>query len=181
MNPITLWDLSVLDALQNCRTAGLDAFFSTITHIGDGGIFWIALAALLLCIPKTRKLGLCVAAALLFDVLLCNVLIKPAVDRVRPYAVRDVILLIRQPTDASFPSGHAAAAFAVSTALALRRSRLAIPAVILATVIAFSRLYLYVHYPTDVFAGIALGALCGWLGCLAYDRLSDRIIRKKET
>ena len=181
MNPITIWDLSVLDALQGFRTPGLDAFLSTITHLGDGGIFWIAVALVLLCVPKTRKLGLCVAAALLFDVLLCNVLIKPLAARVRPYEFRDVVLLIRQPTDASFPSGHAAAAFAVTTALARRRSRLAIPAAVLAVTVAFSRLYLYVHYPTDVFAGIALGALCGWLGCLVYDRLLCRIFRKKET
>ena len=177
MNPITIWDLSALDALQRCRTPGLDAFFSTVTHLGDGGIFWICLAVLLLCIPKTRRLGLCVALALVFDGLLCNVLIKPLAARVRPYELRNVVLLIRQPTDASFPSGHAAAAFAVSTALACKRSRLAIPAAVLAAVIAFSRLYLYVHYPTDVFAGIILGALCGWLGFL----VSRRILRKKET
>ena len=96
---------------------------------------------------------------------------------VRPYVLRDVALLVRAPADASFPSGHTAAAFAVSGALAWKRSRLAIPVVILAFVIAFSRLYLYLHYPTDVFAGIALGALCGALGQF----VSSRIFRKKET
>ena len=177
MDPITIWDLSVLDALQRCRTPALDSFFSTVTHLGDGGILWIAVALALLCVPKTRRLGLCVALALIFDLLLCNLCIKPLVGRVRPYAIRDVVLLVRAPTDASFPSGHAAAAFTVSCALALRRSRLAIPAVLLAFVIAFSRLYLFIHYPTDVFAGIALGALCGWLGCF----VCGRILRKKET
>ena len=176
MSPITVWDLSVLDALQGCRTAGLDAFFSAVTHLGDGGILWIAFTLVLLCIPKTRRLGLCAAFALIFDLLLCNICIKPLVGRVRPYAIRDVVLLVRAPTDASFPSGHAAAAFSAASALAWRRSRLAIPAVILACVIAFSRLYLYIHYPTDVLAGIALGALCGWLGCF----VCGRILRKKE-
>ena len=177
MDPITIWDLSVLDALQRCRTPILDSFFSTVTHLGDGGILWIAVALVLLCVPKTRRLGLCVALALIFDLLLCNLCIKPLVGRVRPYAIRDMVLLVRAPTDASFPSGHAAAAFTVSSALAWRRSRLAIPAVLLALVIAFSRLYLYVHYPTDVFAGIALGALCGTLGHF----VSSRFFRKKET
>ena len=177
MSPITLWDLSVLDALQSCRTPFWDSFFASVTHLGDGGILWIAFTLVLLCIPKTRKLGICVAIALIFDLLLCNVCIKPLVSRVRPYALRDVVLLVRAPKDASFPSGHAAAAFSVCCALAWKRSRLAIPAVVLAFVIAFSRLYLYIHYPTDVFAGIALGALCGTLGHLA----SDRIFRKKET
>ena len=176
MDPITTWDLSVLDALQHCRTPFLDSLFSTLTHLGDGGILWIVFALALLCIPKTRRLGLCVALALIFDLLLCNVCIKPLVSRVRPYVLRDVVLLVRAPADASFPSGHAAAAFSAASALAWQRSRLAIPAVILACVIAFSRLYLYIHYPTDVFAGIALGALCGWLGCF----VCGRILRKKE-
>ena len=177
MNPITAWDLSVLDALQRCRTPFMDSFFSALTHLGDKGIVWIALALVLLCVPKTRRLGLCVALALILDLLLCNILIKPLVGRIRPYAIRDVVLLVRAPTDASFPSGHAASAFAAATALAWRRSRLAIPAVILAALICFSRLYLYIHYPTDVFAGIALGALCGAVGCLA----ADRIPRRKES
>ena len=177
MSPITLWDLSVLDALQSCRTPFFDAFFSTVTHLGDGGILWIAFTLMLLCIPKTRRLGLCVALALIFDLLLCNICIKPLVNRIRPYAIREVVLLVKAPTDASFPSGHAAAAFAVSSALAWRRNRLAIPAVILAAIIAFSRLYLYIHYPTDIFAGIVLGSLCGTLG----HYVSGRFTRTKET
>ncbi len=171
MNPITIWDLSILDTLQSCRTPFWDSFFSAATHLGDKGIVWIALAIVLLCIPKTRRLGLCVAAALLLDVTLCNILIKPLVGRIRPYAIRDVVLLVRAPTDASFPSGHAAAAFAATGALACGRSRLAVPAAAVAAVICFSRLYLYIHYPTDVFAGIVLGALCGALGYLAGSRI----------
>ena len=168
MDAITQWDLSILDALQGCRIPFLDKVLSAVTHLGDHGIFWILFALALLCIPRTRRLGVCVALALILDLLLCNVLIKPLVARPRPYALREIELLIDAPKDFSFPSGHAAAAFAAASALALRRSRLTVPALLLALVICFSRLYLYVHYPTDVLAGIFLGCLCGilsWLIC----------------
>ena len=165
---ITQWDFSLLDALQGCRTPFFDKFFSLITHLGDHGLFCIALALVLLCIPRTRRLGLCVAIALLLDLLLVNIIIKPLVDRPRPYELQPFELLISAPRESSFPSGHAAAAFAAVTALTLNRSKLAIPMGILAAIISFSRLYLYVHYPTDVFAGILTGILCGllaWLLC----------------
>ena len=168
MSPVTQWDFAVLEALQGCRTPFLDKFFAAVTHLGDHGAFWIALAAVLLCIPKTRRLGLCVAAALLLNGLTCNLLLKPLIARPRPYALREIALLIAAPKDHSFPSGHTSAAFASASALALCRSRLAVPAAVLAAILAFSRLYLYVHYPTDVFAGVLLGCLCGlgsWLIC----------------
>lgn len=171
MNVITQWDFSVLDAIASCRNPVLDAFFSAVTHLGDAGILWIALALSLLCIRKTRPLGLCMALALIFDLLLCNMILKPLVGRIRPYELREVALLIKAPHDASFPSGHTAASFAAAGVLALRRSRLAIPALILAAIIAFSRLYLYVHYPTDVIGGIAVGIVCAALGCFFGGRL----------
>lgn len=177
MDAITQWDLSILDTLQGCRTPFLDKFLSAITHLGDHGYFWIVFALVLLCIPRTRKLGVCVALALLLDLLLCNIILKPLIARPRPYALREITLLISPPGDYSFPSGHAAAAFAATSALALRRSRLTVPVLILALVIAFSRLYLYVHYPTDVFAGILIGSLCGlmsWAICKRIPALTEK-------
>ena len=171
MGAVTQWDLSILDALQGCRIPFLDRVLSAVTHLGDHGIFWILFALALLCIPRTRRLGVCVALALILDLLLCNVLIKPLVARPRPYALREIELLIDAPKDFSFPSGHAAAAFAAASALALRRSRLTVPALLLALVICFSRLYLYVHYPTDVLAGIFLGCLCGLISRLVCRRI----------
>ena len=179
MDMITQWDFSVLDAIASCRNPVLDAFFSAVTHLGDTGIVWIVLAVVLLCIRKTRPLGVCMALALIFDLLLCNMLLKPLVGRIRPYELREVALLIKAPHDASFPSGHAAVSFAAAGVLALRRSKLAIPALILASLIAFSRLYLYVHFPTDVIGGILVGLLCAALGCFFGSRLLNRIKQKK--
>lgn len=180
MDIMTQWDFSVLDAIAAHRTPALDTFFSAVTHLGDAGIVWIVLAVILLCIRRTRCLGVCMALALVFDLLLCNMILKPLVGRLRPFELREVALLIKAPHDASFPSGHAAVSFAAAGVLALRRSRLAIPALILACMIAFSRLYLYVHYPTDVLGGILVGLICAVLGVFFGMRLCDKIQKTKE-
>lgn len=171
MSAITQWDLSVLDAIAARRTPFFDAIFPFITKLGNAGVIWILFAALLLCFKKTRRLGICAALALILDLLLCNILLKPMVARVRPYALREVTLLVPAPGDASFPSGHAAAAFAFAMALAFRKSRLAIPALLLAALISFTRLYLYLHFPTDVFGGIAVGIVCAAAACLLEAKL----------
>lgn len=95
--------------------------------------------------------------------LLCNVTLKPLVARLRPFEIADTMrqLLIDPPSDFSFPSGHTTSSFAAATALAAARARGGLAAMILAAVIAFSRLYLYVHYPTDVIAGALIGAFSG--------------------
>lgn len=163
---ITQIDLTILDWIQaHLRCGFLDVFAPFITLFGEGGIFWIVLTLALLVIPRTRKYGLAMFFALALDVLLCNVIIKPLVARPRPYTYRpELELLVERLTDYSFPSGHTAIAFAGSVALLRSRTRWGIPAVILAALIGLSRLYLYVHYPTDVLCGALLGAACGVVG-----------------
>lgn len=167
------FELSVLDFLQeHLRCAFLDMLFPLLTKLGNGGILWILLTAVLLAIPKTRKVGLAVACALLLELLVCNLLAKPLVARPRPFSYRpELQLLISAPNDFSFPSGHTGASFAAASALFFRGNRLWIPACVLAVLIAFSRLYLYVHFPSDVFAGAFLGGFLGFLGCLLAGRL----------
>lgn len=141
-----------------------------ITKLGNGGMIWILLTVILLLIPKTRKSGAALLAALCVDLILCNGILKNLVARTRPFDVNTGIqLLIAKPADFSFPSGHTAAAFAAVTALWLCKQRagkwlLWKPALLLAAVIAFSRLYLYVHYPTDILGGILVGAAAGYAG-----------------
>lgn len=168
MHPVTCIDLTVLDWIQtHWQSDTADRFFSLVTHLADGGALWIALAVLLLLRPRTRRLGLAIAAALLLDLLLCNLILKPLVARPRPFTYTPAItLLIPPPTDFSFPSGHTAASFAAAFALLFSHSRHWFWAIFIAVIIAFSRLYLYVHYPTDILGGIAVGLLAGWLGVL---------------
>ena len=159
-------ELQILDALQTMHNPVLDTLMSAITRLGDAGIIWILLCAVLLILPRTRKSGAILMAALLVDLVVCNGILKPLVHRIRPFDVKTGIeLLVKQPTDYSFPSGHTAASFASVMALYLAgEKKLWISALVLAVLIAFSRLYLYVHYPTDVLGGVIIGVISGALG-----------------
>ena len=159
-------EIHILDMIQNLRTPIGDVVVPLITRLGDAGIIWIILTVLLLIIPKTRKTGVIMMAALLADVLLCNVVIKNLVARTRPFDVNTAVqLLVAKPRDYSFPSGHTAASFASVTALYLAgEKKMWKAALVLAVLIALSRLYLYVHYPTDIIGGVVFGSLSGYLG-----------------
>ena len=169
-------ELKILDWIQGHLSCGLlDTVMPAVTHLGDGGMLWIGLAAVLTAFPKTRKVGLAVAAGLVLEVVCCNGILKPLVARVRPCELQPAVeLLVPRPTDFSFPSGHTGASFAAASALCFRRSRLWIPAAALAALIGFSRLYLYVHYPTDVLAGMLIGILLGWAGSAVSTGIWDR-------
>ena len=169
-------ELRFLDFLQTIHTPLLDKILAFITSLGNVGIIWIVLAVVLLILPKTRKAGIIVAAALLMDLILCNLILKNLVARVRPYDVNTAIaILIKKPLDFSFPSGHTAASFAAMTALFLAKMKKAwIAALVLAVLIAFSRLYFYVHYPTDVLGGAIVGILSGIIGYAIVEKLDKR-------
>ena len=169
-----LFEFEFLDFLQTMHTPLITKIMKAASKLGDAGFIWILLAAVLLMIPKTRKVGILVSVALLLDVLTCNVILKPLIARTRPYDVNKAVeLLIRAPRDYSFPSGHTAASFTAAAALWFSdKKKLAIPALVLAVLIAFSRMYFYVHYPTDVLGGAILGMVCGWL---SYKLLSQKM------
>ncbi|MGC4020190.1 MAG: phosphatase PAP2 family protein [Muricomes sp.] len=173
-------DFAILNFIHNhCRTAWLDVLMPVITKLGDSGAIWIALAVGLLISRKYRKTGLVLCCALVLDIIVCNGILKPFVARIRPCDVNTTVqLLIPRPTDYSFPSGHTAAAFAAVSGLYFTRQKLWVPALILAVMIAFSRLYLYVHYPSDVAAGILLGSIFGFIGYKLADTISYKMQRR---
>ena len=167
------FDLPILDWIQNTMQCGfLDTIMPLITVLGDGGAFWIACAVLMMLLKKYRKTGFSAGLALIFGLLLCNIFLKPTVARIRPYDLQEqmgviINLLIDKEHSFSFPSGHTIASFEAATAILLRHKKLGTAAMILAILIAFSRMYLYVHYPTDVivsvFLGIGLAFLASWI------------------
>ena len=166
------FDLPILDWIaENLYCPFLDAVMPLVTKLGNGGIFWIILAVALLIFPKTRKIGLSMGAALLIGLLVCNLTLKPLLARIRPYDYQRIcygkmiFLLVETPHDYSFPSGHTLASFEAAIALTVYNRKWGIPALVLAAVIAFSRLYLYVHYPTDVLFSLLLSVGIAFLGC----------------
>ena len=171
---ITQLDSGVLDFIQtHLRTPFWDAPMRVVSFLGDAGLVWVVLALLLLIIPATRKQGKSVAVALSLSLLVCNIILKPWIGRERPFD-EGVLLLITMPKDFSFPSGHTQASFAAATALLASPAKgsgirvstqrvMGTCALILAAAIGFSRLYLHVHYPTDVLAGLVIGVLLGFL------------------
>ena len=166
------FDLPILDWIQaNLTNPFLDKAMPIITLLGDAGIFWIACSAILIFIKKYRKTGFAMMIALMMGLVVCNMILKPGVARIRPYDLQEsmgvmINLLIEKQHDYSFPSGHTIASFEACVALMLGSRKLGIPATLLAILIAFSRLYLYVHYPTDVIASVILGSLFGVIGHL---------------
>ena len=170
-------ELAVLDWIQaNLRCGVLDAVLPWISWTCNHGEIWILLAAILLLLKKQRWTGVSLSFALILDLICCNMIIKPLVGRIRPFAVNTAVeLLIAPPADASFPSGHTAASFAAVFALWASGSPLWKPALALASVIAFSRLYLYVHWPTDILGGILVGAAVGVAGAWLAKRLRKSV------
>lgn len=187
LEAVTTWDASVITAIyENVHSAFLTMFFRIVTLLGEGGIFWIAVAVILLFFKKTRRSGICIGASLLIGVIVGNGIIKNVVARPRPYdAIEGIESVVSHLSDYSFPSGHSLCCFEAATALAMNRTKWAIPAYVGAVLVAVSRLFLFVHYPTDVICGALLGVLFGMLGSLAagaiYDRVCANIAASKKT
>lgn len=152
-----------VEILRNIRESfgGDEAlvFWQTATHLGDAGLVWIALGLFLLCFPGFRRVGSTIGIALFSGFLICNVLLKPMVDRLRPCELHAEDLLIACPTDPSFPSGHTTASFAAAVAFGIFHAKWGLGLLTLAVLIAWSRLYLFVHWPSDVAVGILVGTI----------------------
>ena len=164
------FDLPILDWIQaNLQSGFMDKFMPFITVFGDAGIFWMIWAAVLVIFPKTRKIGLGMAFAMVMGLIVCNITLKPLVARIRPYDLQAELgvaikLLCEAQHDFSFPSGHTIASFEAAVVLVKNSKKMGIPAMILAVLISFSRMYLYVHYPTDVIVSVILGTLFALIG-----------------
>lgn len=156
------------------RRPGLNEAVSFFTHLGDGGMIWILLCGLLLLFPKTRRTGLAGAAALVLNLALVNFCLKPLVDRTRPWLmVEGLTALIFEGDPHSFPSGHTSASFACAAAWwGTLPGKWRYAAVAAAALMGLSRLYVGVHFPTDVLCGALAGVFCGWL--------TGRMLQRKE-
>lgn len=150
---------------ENLRQDFLTPFWTGITSLGNGGWFWLALSLLLTIFPKTRKVGLLALCSMALCALVTNVCLKNLIARPRPYTqIPGLTPLIPPQKDWSFPSGHTTASFACAGIYwRMLPKKYGIAALVLAFLITFSRLYVGVHYPTDVLAGLIIGLLGSWI------------------
>ncbi len=162
MNAFEIDILKAINSYISCDF--LDGVFIFISTIGNKGAVWIAIAIGLLFFKKTRKWGVCASIALILCLVVGNGILKPVIHRIRPYDVDTGLnIIIPLLDDASFPSGHTLAAFAFASAVS-RYSRKCLPYLYTAaSLMAISRIYLMVHYPTDVLGGIVIGIIFGGL------------------
>ena len=148
----------------------LNYIMEGITYIGEFGLAVIVTALVLFIIKKTRTAGFEMAVAILFNILLVNVILKYSVNRPRPWTEYEGFISfykqfgIRRPSDSSFPSGHTAICFCGAVALLFSYKAKAVPAIVIAFLVALSRVYLCLHYPTDVLGGMLIGSACGVAG-----------------
>ena len=183
---ILQFDANILLFIQeNIRNGFLTPIMKFITMSCDGGIIWIALSVLLMIFPKTRKMGFCSAISLIFSVLICNVFLKNLFGRIRPYEVISGLeLLVEEADDPSFPSGHTSASVAAALSIflvSLGRQRVAaIIAIIYAFLVGFTRLYVGIHYPTDVIVAAVVAVALAFVGAILGGKLYDFLGSKEK-
>lgn len=178
MTELVNFELTVLDKIQEIMGSPFfDKIWLFFTRIGDYGLIWIAITLCLMVYPKTRKVGIMCSLSLIFGLIITNGLLKNLVARSRPFNYKDIILLIDIPHDYSFPSGHTTTSFAVAFVLLKERLKLNqlniyIPVLIIAAFVAFSRMYLYVHFPTDILVAIIIAYLCSIFSRYIVERMN---------
>lgn len=188
MDAITSFDFSILNFIQeHFRCDFLDGVCRFMGAVGNMGLIWIVFAVVLLFFKKTRTAGMIALLSMGVAYLLGDLVIKPIVQRPRPFTFESelnmfwgVELISKKPSNYSFPSGHSAAAWAFTTSLLIKRRTLGLIAVAPAVLMVLSRLYLYVHFPTDVLCGALLGAATAFVMVLIFKKtgLEARISKK---
>lgn len=170
-------ELQILHMIQELHTDWLDPVMILVSALGNGGLIWIALSVVLAIPKRTRACGLTMMGAMALSFLIGNLFLKNVIARPRPFVVdSSVTLLIPKPGEYSFPSGHTLNSVTAATVIFLYFKKAGIAALVLAGLIAFSRMYLFVHYPTDILGGIILGIMDAML---AY-KITQMVIKKRE-
>ena len=176
-------EMDLLYWFQSIHHPILDKIVVAITSLGNSGIFWILLTIVMLILCKDKRVAWTSALALVFSLLIINIFLKNTVMRARPCWIdTSVPLLVKNPSDYSFPSGHSSASFAsaVSIVQYARYRKQGVAAVILAAMIALTRMYVFVHFPTDVLVGTLLGIIEALLAGLMIRWIYRKIDEKKQ-
>ncbi len=171
------FEASIILWIQENLRGVLDGFWVFVTHLGDGGYLWIAIGIALLIFKKTRPVGITVLLSLAINACMTNLTLKDFFGRPRPFNVNpEIVTLIKHPSSFSFPSGHTSGSFSAALVLFhMLPKKIGTPAVALATMIAFSRMYIGVHYPTDILGGILVAIIASVLAILIVSKVREKI------
>lgn len=176
---LVLWvlDFNILFWIQNLiRNDVFDVIIPFYTSLGEDGIIWIALGLILLIPKKYRKTGIMVLAALLVMLVVNNIVLKNLIARPRPcWTYPEMVQLVHNPSSYSFPSGHTTSAFAVAFTVFSQHKKLGKVIIVMAAIMAFTRLYVFVHFPTDIYGGILVAAAITTFVCFMEKKISPRI------
>ena len=175
MTALSQLELPILDWFQTLRNPIFDVLAQVMDVINGHGEIFMLITLLLILYKPTRKVGYVCATALIFDYLLLNRVLKPMVGRIRPYDLNTAVqLIVGAPHDFSFPSGHTGVSFAFAAAVSPLGRKAHTLALVFACLMGISRMYLYVHYPTDVLAGAVVGTLCGLAALSLWKKIAER-------
>ncbi len=184
---LTQIDFAALNAIFWLKCPLLDFLMPIITYLGSGGAVWVAAAVIMMFFKRTRRAGVAVGIALIAGLLLSTILLKGLVARERPFETEGALvnaasLIIGVPSGRfSFPSGHAVSSFSSATAIFMYHRKAGAAAFALAALIAFSRLYLYVHFPSDVIAGAVFGVILGVASVWAVNKIWEKVNERKHS
>lgn len=167
-------DFAILDFIKNTFGCGfMDFIMPKITSLGNGGFIWILSAVCLMFSKKYRKSGIVLIISLAVGAVLGSIILKPLIARPRPcHVYGELPLLINIPTDFSFPSGHTMSSVSAAYVLTSANKKFGYIAILLASLISFSRIYLYVHFPSDVIAGAIFGIVIAYFSVKSFYKSS---------
>lgn len=175
------WEFNVLYALQELHSPIMDKIMIFITQLGDDGLFWIGIGIVCLVMKKHRRMGFQVLMSMLFTFIIGNLILKNLFARQRPCAIDPSIeLIIPYPSEFSFPSGHTMNGVTAAMALFLNNKKIGVPALMIAALIAFSRMYHFVHFPTDIIGGFCVGFTVAIVVNYVFDKVQEKRAAKKE-
>lgn len=174
-------EFSFLYALQEMNNAVLDPVMIVASTLGNNGFIWIVITVILAFTKRYRECAMVMALALFLSLLLCNITLKNLVQRDRPFWIDEqVILKIKAPTEYSFPSGHTFSSFASAVVLLVYSRKMGVAALTLAAIIAFSRLYLFLHFPSDILASVVLGSVTAGFAIMLFRKFIRPALQKSD-
>ena len=174
-------ELSILHAIQTIHNPVLDKIMVLVFNnlVGSLGQLWIVVGVVLLLIPKTRKCGAAVLLSYALSLLIGNEWLKDWIARPRPCAVdATVALIVTKPSSFSCPSVHTYLAFSSAMAIFHYYKKTGIGVFVFAALVGFSRMYFFIHYPTDVLSGAVLGVVTAFVVCVLLDKIYTLVKRR---